>query len=273
MTATTWPRTPGYDDVVDLERFPIGDPASPAYRELVRGCRDQLRGTGVARLDGFLTPGAVGQMLTVASGLADTAWASDQSHTVYFKPADDSAGPDHPHALLQHSAKKAIAYDQIPVGAPIRRLYESDDLTAFIAAVLDKPALYRSADPLDALEIAVFEAGDELGWHFDNSEFSVTVMYQEAQDGGHFDYYPRLRDPRDENYPGVQKILRGSTEGVLRLPSGPGTLAVFRGQHALHRVTPVSGPRPRINSVLTYGEHPGMKLTELTQKLFYGRTV
>jgi len=23
--------------------------------------------------------------------------------------------------------------------------------------------------------------------------------------------------------------------------------------------------------VLTYGEHPGMKLTELTQKLFYGR--
>ena len=41
---------------------------------------------------------------------------------------------------------------------------------------------------------------------------------------------------------------------------------------ALHRVTPVSGPRPRINSVLTYGEHPGMKLTELTQQLFYGRT-
>ena len=52
----------------------------------------------------------------------------------------------------------------------------------------------------------------------------------------------------------------------------PGTLAVFRGQHALHRVTPVSGPRPRINSVLTYGEHPGMKLTELTQKLLCGRT-
>jgi hypothetical protein len=30
--------------------------------------------------------------------------------------------------------------------------------------------------------------------------------------------------------------------------------------------------RPRIYSVLTYGEHPGMKLSELTQKLFYGRT-
>jgi hypothetical protein len=52
--------------------------------------------------------------------------------------------------LLQHSAKKAIAYDQIPADAAIRRLYESDDLTAFIAAVLGKRVLYRGADPLDA---------------------------------------------------------------------------------------------------------------------------
>jgi hypothetical protein len=271
MTATTWPPTSGYDDVVDLNRYPIGDPASPAYRELVRVCRDQLRGQGVAQLTGFLTPAAVSQMLALASQLAAQAWASDQTHTAYFEPADDSAGPDHPRALLQHSAKKAIAYDQIPAGAPIRRLYESDDLTAFIAAILGKPVLYRSADPLDALEIAIFGDGDELGWHFDNSEFSVTMMYQQAAAGGHFDYYPRLRDERDENYPGVQKVMHGSPDGVLQLPSSPGTLAVFRGQHALHRVTPVSGPRPRINSVLTYGEHPGMKLTELTQKLFYGR--
>jgi hypothetical protein len=272
MIATTGPRTPGYDDAVDLDRYPIGDPASLAYRELVRACQDQLGGHGVAQLDGFLTPAAGSQMLALSSQLTARAWASNQAHTVYFEPADDSAGPDHPRALLQHSAKKAIAYDQIPAGAPIRRLYESDDLTAFIAAVLGKPALYRSGDPLDALEIAIFGDGDELGWHFDNSEFSVTVMYQQAAAGGHFDYYPWLRDEHDENYLCVQKILHGSSDGVLRLPSSPGTLAVFRGQHALHRVTPVSGPRPRINSVLTYGEHPGMKLTELTQKLFYGRT-
>jgi hypothetical protein len=58
-------------------------------------------------------------------------------------PPDASAGPEHPRSLLQHSAKKAIAYNQIPVGAPIRRLYESDYLTGFIAAVLGKPVLCR----------------------------------------------------------------------------------------------------------------------------------
>jgi len=271
MTVTR-AQAPRYDGVVDLRRYPIDDPASPQYLALVQACRDQLRDQGVAQLAGFLTPAAVSEMLAQASALAARAWASDQTHTAYFEPPDASAGPDHPRALLQHSAKKAIAYDLIPAGAPIRRLYESDDLTAFIAAVLGKDVLYRSADPLDALEIAIFEDGDELGWHFDNSEFSVTVMYAESGAGGHFDYYPRLRDEHDENYPGVQQVLHGSPDGVVRLASSPGTLAVFRGQHALHRVTPVSGPRPRINSVLTYGEHPGMKLNQLTQELFYGRT-
>ena len=264
--------TSSYEDVVDLRRYPINEPGCAEYRALVQACRDQLRDRGVAQLDGFLTPAAVSEMIAESGRLADRAWASDQSHTVYFEPPDDSAGADHPRALLQHSAKKAIAYDLIPAGAPIRRLYESDDLTAFIAAVLGKPLLYRSADPLDALEIAVFEDGDELGWHFDNSEFSVTVMYAESEAGGHFDYCPGLRDEHDENYPGVQKVLLGDPGGVVRLPTSPGTLAVFRGQHALHRVTPVSGPRPRINSVLTYGERPGMKLSRLTQELFYGRT-
>jgi hypothetical protein len=203
-----------YTDVVDLRRYPIRDPASEEYLALVRDCRDQLRDRGVAQLEGFLTPAAVGEMLALASRLADRAWASDQTHTVYFEPEDDSAGPDHPRALRQHSAKKAIAYDLIPPGAPIRRLYEADDLTRFTAGVLGKPVLYRSADPLDALEIAIFEDGDELGWHFDNSEFSVTVMYAEAEAGGHFDYRPWLRDEHDENYPAVQQVLHGRPGGA-----------------------------------------------------------
>jgi len=272
MTTTSRPPAPRYDDVVDLERYPIHAPASAGYLALVQAARDQLRERGVAQLDGFLTPAAITEMTALTSQMASRAWASDQTHTVYFTPPADGAEPGHPRARRLRSAKKAIAYDQIPAAAPIRRLYSGDDLTGFIAAVLGKPVLYRSADPLDALEIAIFEAGDELGWHFDNSEFSVTVMYAPAAAGGHFDYYPALRTCDDENYPGVKDVLDGRPDGVLRLPSRPGALAVFRGQHALHRVTQVSGPRPRINSVLTYGEDPGMKLNELTRKLFYGRT-
>jgi hypothetical protein len=72
----------GYDDVVDLSRYPINDPVGPAYRALVQAGQDQLRDQGVAQLTGFLTPAAVRQMLALASQLAAQAWASDQAHTV-----------------------------------------------------------------------------------------------------------------------------------------------------------------------------------------------
>lgn len=154
----------------------------------------------------------------------------------------------------------------------MRRLYESDDLTAFIAAVLGKEKLYRSADPLDALQVTTMSPGEELGWHFDRSEFSMTMMYQQADKGGDFVYAPGLRNETDENYGGVQKVLQGDESKLKVLPSAPGTLAFFRGEHALHRVTPVEGNTPRINSVLTYGVGPNMKLNDLTSDLFYGRT-
>ena len=82
MTAATGPQASGYDDVVDLSRYPINDPAGPAYRALIQAGQDQLRDQGVAQLTGFLTPAAVRQMLALASQLAGQAWASDQAHTV-----------------------------------------------------------------------------------------------------------------------------------------------------------------------------------------------
>src|SRR5271165_2166051 len=62
MTSTSRPQAPRYDDVVDLARYPIHDPASTKYRALVQARHDQLRDRGVAQLDGFLTPAAVGDM-------------------------------------------------------------------------------------------------------------------------------------------------------------------------------------------------------------------
>ena len=80
-----------YEDVVDLRRYPVNEPGSAKYRALVQACRDQLRDRGVAQLDGFLTPAAVAEMTAESARLLDRAWASDQSHTVYFETPDDSA--------------------------------------------------------------------------------------------------------------------------------------------------------------------------------------
>ena len=194
--------------MVDLARYPIHDLASTAGQTLVTACRGQLQASGVCQLPGFLSGPAVETMAGQAGELASSAWATDQTHTVYFELADESVPARHPRADSSARRRRPSPTTAFR-SSPIRRLYESDDLTAFIAAVLGKRVLYRSADPLDALEIATFGEGDELGWHFDRSEFSVTVMYQEPAGGGHFDYYPDLRSEHDENYPGVQKVLDG----------------------------------------------------------------
>lgn len=261
-----------YAGVVDLDRYPIHDLDSRPGRELVAWCRQQLGDDGCCTLPGFILPGAVQDMIEVSEAVKDQAWATDRPHNVYFTPPGSGLPASHPRAHLERSAKHGIAYDRIPGDAPVRRLYESDALIRFIAAALGKDTLYRSADPLDAFQITRFHPGEELGWHFDNSEFSVTIMYQMPEAGGAFEYVPRLRSDDDENYAGVEDVLQGRAQASIKVQaSAPGTFALFHGRHALHRVTPVEGGRPRINSVLTYGERPGMRLSPLTSELFYGR--
>lgn len=262
-----------YSDVVDIERYPIHDLDSELGQMLVQASRMSLLAHGICQLEGFVRLAAVEETLAQAAALSEREWASESTHTVYFTSPDEAQAETHPLRRQVRSAKKALAYDLIPDGAPLKRLYESDDMLRFIGAVLGVEPLYRSDDPLDCLEIASFHPGDELGWHFDNSEFSVTLMLQEPESGGDFDYYPALRSDDVPNYEGVQYAIDSDGEGSIRIGTAPGTLAVFHGHHALHRVTPVTGDVTRINSVLTYGDRPGMRLSELTQQLFYGRNV
>jgi hypothetical protein len=267
--STTAASPAAYADVVDTQRYPIHDLTNPTTRELIADCRRQLDETGVAVLHDFLRPAAIAAMVDLALCLAPQAHKSDQSHNVWFTTPDPSDLTD----VQVRSSKHGIAYDLIPADAPVRRLYESDDLTAFIAAVLDKPVLHRGADPLDAMQMTIFGEGDELGWHFDNSEFSITLMYQPAEEGGDFVYWPRLRSATHEDREAVCRVATGEdTSGLRVLDNRPGTLAFFRGQHALHRVTPITSERPRVNTVLTYGERPDMRLSDLTSQIFYGRT-
>ncbi|WP_227370826.1 hypothetical protein [Halomonas sp. M20] len=263
---------PVYADVVDLDKYPIHNIDSSEGKALIDSCRKELAKDGCCTLEGFIKPEAVARMVELANRLEGKAWVSDRPHNVYFKPFDETVEPDHPLAHPVRSAKHGIAYDCIPEDAPLRRLYESDDLTRFIGAVLEKPVLYRSADPLDALQITRFHPGEELGWHFDNSEFSITVMYQQATQGGDFEYVPALRTKDDERFDDVKKVLQGDRSRIKVQTGEPGTLAFFHGNCAMHRVTLVEGETPRINSVLTYGEHDNMRLNDLTSELFYGRT-
>jgi hypothetical protein len=264
---------PALGDVVDLDRYPIHELESEQGRALVERCREELRGDGALKLDGFLRPETSEALTGQARELAKLGYPNDASHNAYFDDEiDESLPEDHPRRILVRSAQKSVAMDLLPSDFGVRRVYEWDGTTRFVAACLEQNELHRSADPLDGCNVTIYEEGDELGWHFDQSEFSVTLMIQPAERGGVFEYVPMIRTPDEERYDDVRSVLLGDRRRVKLLVSEPGTLAFFRGRYSLHRVPPVEGSTPRMNSVLTYAREPGHKLSAMAQQMYYGRT-
>ena len=144
----------------------------------------------------------------------------------------------------------------------------------FIATIVGEPALYEYADPLSSINVHYADEGQELGWHFDNSEFAITLLLQAPQSGGQFEYVRDLRDAEagEMNFASVASVLDG--EAVIERPTVTrGTLMLFRGRNAMHRVTPTIGRTTRILVVLAYNAEPGIALSEAARVTFFGRQI
>ena len=258
-------------NLLDLVRYPIADLRAPAAQALVRDCRQRLAAAGAVTLEGFLTPEATGALAAEARGLEWAAYEYHVEHTVYFQPCDASYPAEHALRREVRTDKGNVPYDLIPHDARLRALYNWDGLLHFVAAVLGEPILYRHPDPMAALNINTHGPGQELGWHFDRTDFAVTLSLQQCEHGGVFEYVPNLRSALDENFDGVARVLVGKADGVIRLPAAPGTLTLFRGHHSLHRVTPGFGPSKRLMAALSYVRDPTVLFSAYARKLFYGR--
>jgi len=260
-------------DLVELVRYPLHDLAGPRGRTLLAAARARFAAEGVLSLPDFVPARAVARICREIEALLPQAYYCAQDHNPYLVPDDATQAPDHPRNRRQVSDKGCLADDLFPSGSALRRLYEWPPLRAFLAALLEVATLYRYDDPLGSLNVNVFRAGQQLGWHFDNADFATTLLLQQPEGGGVFEYVPAIRAPDNENYAAVAEVLSGTGGKVRRLEVAAGTLVLFRGRYALHRVTPVVGPRPRLVAVLSYDTRPGIALSEHTRRLFYGRAL
>lgn len=257
--------------MVDLARYPIADPGSAAGAAFRQACRKRFLEDGLCMLPEFIRPEALETLAREAEGFAGDAWFCRSTHNVYLT-GHDPATPAGDVAIRQERTfVGSIPYDRIGKGSSLRRLYLWDPLKDFVGAVLGKDRLHRFADPLGACSVNVFVDGGEHGWHFDESEFTVTLMLQPPESGGAFEYVPRIRGREDEQAI-VGAVLDGDRAGVVELPFTAGALLVFGGRQTLHRVTRVHGARPRLVPVLCYAERPGLENSEAVRKLFWGRT-
>jgi hypothetical protein len=266
--------------LIDLDRYPVLDPDG-AGRPVIERHRRELAETGVSILPGFVRQDALPALVAECDALAAGAHHQDVHGTPYLELPDNDAWPeDHPRLTWSRSSVHTVAYDRFdPATSGLRALFEWDELLRFVARMLGREPLFRYLDPLGAMNLAVMVEGDELGWHFDQTDFVVSLALQSSDGGGDFENVQRLRwsdagdGSIDERYDEVAAVLRDDgRDRVTTVPMQPGTLMLFEGRWSLHRVTPVTGATPRLVALFGYDTRPDTMSSDLLKFVRYGRT-
>lgn len=256
--------------LIDLDRFPVDDIDSPAGRAVVERFAADLRDTGLCRLEGFLRPAAVEEVCAEAERLVTGASYALKSCNPYFTKKNPDLPDDDARNIMTPRCLGMVAGDLIPEGSGLKALYRWAPLQRFLTAILGQGQVHELADPYQCLNISVMPQGPGHNWHFDDPDFVVTLMLQKPEIGGAFECVPNIRSPENENYAGVRDVLLGARDKINVVPFQPGTLMIFRGRYALHRVSPVGGGRLRLIAVLSYSTQRGYLGSDLANRLVYG---
>jgi hypothetical protein len=253
-------------ELINTDRYDLDDP------NLSRACREQFDTEGICVLPGFLRGEAVEALVRESDALAPLAHRSATSATVYLSGADRSLPADDLRHRTLDSSVEVVGYHLFPIDSLLRALYESDELLGFIGRCLGVAELHRYADPFGALNLAIMRDGDQLGWHFDMTDFVVSIAIQSSETGGEFENAARIRSADDPNIRDISSVIDGTDPSLVRIePMTPGTLMIFNGRWSLHRVDPITGATPRYVALLAYDTKPGTDSTDTLKLARYGR--
>jgi len=257
--------------LVDLERYPLGNDA--AFAPIADRCRGQLRESSFACLPGFLRPGVAEAMTAEVLAALPRAYRREQIFSAYDESTSHQYAADHVRRRKHESRQFIVATDVLNKAGRLRTLYADETLTRRIAQMLDEAALFQLADPVVACTSTVMYEGDTHGWHFDLNDFVVSILLQAPEAGGTFDFAPNIREDGNENYAAVAAALDGHSAAVRSIKVEAGTLLLFCGRRALHRVPPVRGKDPRVIALFSYDRKPGVRYGADVYTRVVGRSV
>jgi hypothetical protein len=257
---------PDLSKIVNLRDYPIQD---DAFRV---DSLSTLAQQGALVMPNFIQAAAIAQIKLEGESNIHKAYFKTEQHNIYLTGEDASYPSDHSRNRLVTSSKGCITDDCVPKESPLRTLYDSEEFKSFLCAILGEQQLHPYADPLSSINLHYAKTGQELGWHFDNSSFAITLMIQEPVKGGQFEYVSNVRDA-DKNEMGFDTVKAVLDEHLdfKTISMQPGTLVLFRGRNALHRVASNEGDVTRMLAGLAYNSKPDIELSESARMTFYGR--
>lgn len=262
--------------IINTELYPLDNLSTPDAQNWIARLRANLEQDGSCTLPDFVTSQALVEMASQAQSIAHLAYPGPTEVSPYFfnyrLGEGEVLASSHP---LKRKGKRnlaQVAADLIPPDFLLSQLYHDHLMLDFLAAISGQ-TIYCNQDPYQSLNISVMNEGGCQQWHFDSGNMVTTLLLQEPEAGGVFEYAPAIRSESDENFAAVQAVLDGDSERVLSNRLQAGTLSLFRGHYSLHRVTPVEGKRQRIQAILGYTTQPNLFGSKESSVLHYGPRV
>ena len=244
--------------LIDLERYPLDALDTTRGAQLVAQCRHDLKEKALCLLPGFVHPQALEAMAGEATSLIPGAHYLDEVRN--FSYDLDAAGKwpvGHPKGADIRSRYRQVLNEHILDDMRIREIYMWEPLTEFVRCAFGVETMFRSSCPDLSLTLKIADQGDTDGWHYDKNDGVVSLLLQQPDEGGQFEYAPYLRTPDDERYDDVARLFADPISRALRPSMAPGTFVLFNGNLSMHRVTSVGESAvPRIIALLSYDQRP-----------------
>ena len=258
-------------DLIDLKKYPINK-SNQQKRKLLKQIHADLEKNGCAVLKNFLTTKAIKLITREANKVSHLGHRSFNKTNPYFTKDDISLPKDDPRRQFYKRSNNFISADNFPKKSTLRTIFDFPYFDSFIKYCVREENFYRYADPLADVIINMAEEGNGFPWHFDTNDFTVTIAIQNAENGGEFEYVPKIRN-KDENFEEVKKVLNGSSKKIISIELQPGDLQIFFGRNSIHRVAPLIGKKPRYVAIFSYVGEPGMIGSPERTKQLYGKTL
>jgi len=259
-------------DIVNRDLYPIDEAGSEKRKRTIVQVRRDLAEDGCAVIRQFFSSAGLKALLDETAARKDRAYYSPKKKcNVYLGDGNPGRPADHPQNIFIDRTNGFVTADLFGADTASRRFYYWAPLKDFLAECLGKSELYIYEDPISNMIVNVGRPGQQFNWHFDTNEFTITMLLQEAESGGRFEYVPNLRTPTDECYGEVKKVLAGDRSRIRQLPLSAGDLQIFLGRFSLHRVTENTGSADRLLLIMSFAEKPGMVGSMYRVKDLYGK--
>ncbi|WP_301174174.1 HalD/BesD family halogenase [Actinomadura geliboluensis] len=260
--------------MADTERYPLAEPDGAGWAAAVSRTRAELAKTGCCVLPDFIRPALREALRAECAKIAPSAHYDVETVNAYNIDIGTPLPDDHPGRITVERGNAFVARDRVPADALIHRLYTNGLFQRFVASCFGLPRVHELADPLSGLVLNVVGPGMEHPWHFDTNEFTVSLLTQEPEDGGVFEYCPNIRTAERENLADVRDVLTGRGDRLIRrLALRPGDLQLFKGRYSLHRVSRVRGDTARHTAIFAYSERPGVIGSVARTRQLFGRVL